>query len=139
DRSVDTVLVDFLHERSALLLLDNMEQVVAVAPRLAQLLIACPGLVVLATSRGALRITGEQEYPLPPLALPATDTRDVDALAANPSVALFVRRARAARPSFALTDANAAIIADICRRLDGLPLAIELAAAWAKVLSPPAL
>jgi non-specific serine/threonine protein kinase len=139
DRSVDATLADFFHDRRALLLLDNLEQVVAVASRLAQLLIACPGLVVLATSRGALRITGEQEYPLPPLALPATGAQDVAALAANPSVALFVRRAQAARPSFALTAANAAAVAGICRRLDGLPLALELAAAWAKVLSPPAL
>ncbi|HEY7034014.1 MAG TPA: LuxR C-terminal-related transcriptional regulator [Thermomicrobiales bacterium] len=139
DRSVDAVLADFLHDRRALLLLDNLEQVVAVAPRLARLLISCPGLVVVATSRGALRITGEQEYPLPPLALPATDAQDIATLTVNPSVALFVRRAQAARPSFALTDANAATIADICRRLDGLPLALELAAAWSKVLSPPAL
>jgi predicted ATPase/DNA-binding CsgD family transcriptional regulator len=139
DRTVDALLIDYLGDRRALLLVDNLEQIVAVAPRLAHLLISCPGLVVLATSRSALRITGEQEYPLSPLTLPPPDIRDSVALAANPAVALFVRRAQAARPAFALTNANAAAVADICRRLDGLPLALELAAAWAKVLSPHAL
>jgi predicted ATPase/DNA-binding CsgD family transcriptional regulator len=115
-----------LGERRRLLVLDNLEQVVAAAPEVATLLDACPRLTILATSRVPLRISGEQEYSVPPLGLQA-------------AVALFVERARAARPDFALTDAIASAVADVCRRLDGLPLAIELAAARAKVLSPQAL
>jgi predicted ATPase len=123
-----------------LLVLDNLEQVVGVAPDLGELLARCPGLAMLATSRTVLGLRGEQEYPVPPLPLPADPgTASVAEVAAWPAVALFVDRARAVRPGFALTEDNAAAVAEICRRLEGLPLAIELAAARTRPLDPPAL
>jgi predicted ATPase len=123
-----------------LLVLDNLEQVVQVAPDLGELLARCPGLAVLATSRTALGLRAEREYPVLPLPLPA-DSGGAPAaeVAASPAVALFVDRARAVRPGFALTEDNAAAVAEICRRLEGLPLAIELAAARTRLLDPPAL
>jgi len=122
-----------------LLVLDNFEHVVAAAPAVASLLAASPVVQVLATSRVPLHLSGEQEFAVPPLALPdATDTTPED-LAANPAVALFVQRARAVKPDFALDAANAAAVAAACHRLDGLPLAIELAAARTKLLHPAAL
>jgi hypothetical protein len=117
-----TDLAGFLRDRRALLLLDNVEQVLGCAPRLAELVSASSSLKLLATSREPLRLTLEQQYPVPPLP-------DDDA------VALFHERARAVRPDFA---ANGAV-AEICRRLDGLPLAVELAAARVKILQPDAL
>ena len=123
-----------------LLVLDNLEQVVQVAPDLAELLARCPGLAMLATSRTALGLRAEREYPVPPLPLPADPVgASVAEVAASPAVALFVDRARAVRPGFALTEGNAAAVAEICRRLEGLPLAIELAAARTRMLDPPAL
>jgi predicted ATPase len=123
-----------------LLVLDNLEQVVQVAPDLGELLARCPGLAVLATSRTALGLRAEREYPVPPLPLPADPVSASTAeVAASPAVALFVDRARAVRPGFALTEGNAAAVAEICRRLEGLPLAIELAAARTRLLDPPAL
>jgi predicted ATPase len=123
-----------------LLVLDNLEQVVQAAPDLGELLARCPGLAMLATSRTVLGLRGEREYPVPPLPLPADPgTTSVAEMAAGPAVALFVDRARAVRPGFALTEANAAAVAEICRRLEGLPLAIELAAARTRLLDPPAL
>ena len=123
-----------------LLILDNLEQVVGVAPNLGELLTRCPQLVMLATSRTVLGLRGEQEYPVRPL-LPPADPGIVSVaeMAAWPAVALFVDRARAVRPGFALTEVNAAAVAEICRRLEGLPLAIELAAARSRLLDPPAL
>jgi predicted ATPase len=123
---------------SALLVLDNFEQVVAAAPLLADLLDASPRLSVLVTSRMRLRLSSEREIPIRPLALPAGDTR---AIASDPggAVELFTARAQAVAPDFALTANNAATVAAICHRLDGLPLAIELAAARIKVLPPAAL
>ena len=107
---------------------------------LGELLARCPGVVILATSRTVLGLRAEREYPVPPLPLPADPaTASVAELAASPAVALFVDRARAVRPDFALTAANAAAVAEICRRLDGLPLAIELAAARIRLLDPGAL
>ena len=123
-----------------LLVLDNLEQVIQAAPDLGELLARCPGVAMLATSRTVLGLRAEQEYPVPPLALPADPgTASVAEVAASPAVALFVNRARAVRPGFALTEGNAAAVTEICRRLEGVPLAIELAAARTRLLDPPAL
>ena len=121
-----------------LLILDNLEQVVQVARDLGDLLARCPGVVIVATSRTVLGLRAEREYPVPPLpAGPATAS--VAEVAAWPAVALFTDRARAVRPGFSLTEGNAAAVAEICRRLEGLPLAIELAAARTRLLEPAAL
>jgi predicted ATPase len=123
-----------------LLVLDNFEHVVAAAALVSDLLSSAPELKVLATSRAALQIYGEHEFPVPPLAFP--DPRHLPALAAVrefPAIALFQERAQAVKPDFALTDANAAAVAEICARLDGLPLAIELAVARIKLLPPEAM
>jgi predicted ATPase len=123
-----------------LLVLDNLEQVVQVAPDIGELLARCPRLEIVATSRTVLGLQAEREYPVPPLPLPAGPASvSVAEIAASPAVALFVDRARAVRPGFALTEGNAAAVAEICRRLEGLPLAIELAAARTRLLDPPAL
>jgi predicted ATPase len=121
-----------------LLVLDNFEQVVSAAPLLGDLLREASRLRILVSSRVALRISGEQEYPVPPLELPATNAGagGADAIVANEAVRLFVDRARAVRPDFALDEANAGAVAEIVSRLDGLPLAIELAAARSRLLSP---
>ena len=133
-------LVEFFGDDRWLLILDNLEQVVGAARDIDALLARCPGVVMLATSRTVLGLRAEREYPVPPLPLPADPTGVPTAeLAASPAVALFVDRARAARPDFALTERNAAAVAEICRRLDGLPLAIELAAARTRLLDPDAL
>ncbi len=139
-QQVRALLVAAIGERRLLLVLDNLEQVVAAGPDIANLLVACPNLTILATSRMRLRLRGEQEYLVSPLALPdppeggrVTALAD---LADTPAVELFTRRARSARPSFVLTDGNANAVAAVCRRLDGLPLAIELAAARVRVLAP---
>ncbi len=136
-------LISFLREQRLLLVLDNFEQIVAAAPAVTELLAACPRLIVLVTSREPLRVGGEHEFPVPPLALPERSAGGRSPtpaeLAEHGAIALFVARARAVQPAFALTEANALTIAEICRCLDGLPLAIELAAARTKVLAPPAL
>ena len=119
-----------------LLLLDNFEHLVRAAPILAELLAVDPNLKILVTSRAALHVYGEHEFPVPPLALPdSLCMPSVELLSGYPAVALFVQRAVAAKPDFELTRENAAVVAEICARLDGLPLAIELAAARVKVLS----
>ena len=121
-------------------MLDNFEQVDAAAPLLSELLVASPGLKAMVTSRSLLRLSGEYAFPVPPLALPAAaGLPPLRELAEVPAVRLFAERARAASGDFSLTEANAALVARICRRLDGLPLAIELAAAWTRTLSLPAL
>jgi predicted ATPase/DNA-binding CsgD family transcriptional regulator len=129
-----------LREKYLLLLLDNFEQVLIAAPRVSDLLAACPHLKILVTSRAALRLYGEHEFPLSPLPLP--DLKHLpasDALSHYAALNLFVQRARAIKADFQLTAANARSIAEICVRLDGLPLAIELAAARIRLLSPQAL
>jgi len=120
-----------------LLLMDNFEHLIRAAPTVAELLATAPNLKILVTSRSALHVYGEHEFPVPPLALPdARSTPTLEALSKFPAIALFVERAIAAKPDFELKPENARAVADICARLDGLPLAIELAAARVKVLSP---
>jgi predicted ATPase/DNA-binding CsgD family transcriptional regulator len=124
-----------LNTRHVLLVLDNLEHVLDSAPRLAPLLVSCPSLKILTTSRAALRLRWEHAFPVPPLAVPH-DTLPTDArsAASYSGVALFVERARAARPDFELTDVNAPLVGELCARLDGLPLALEFAAARIKGL-----
>jgi predicted ATPase/DNA-binding XRE family transcriptional regulator len=133
-------LVRQLRSRSLLLVLDNFEHLLPAALLVNDLLEQCPHLTVLATSREPLHLSVEQEYPVPPLELPPT-SRDVPvaALTQCPSVQLFARRASQRAVDFRITPANARVVADICVRLDGLPLAIELAAARVNVLSPRSL
>ena len=131
-----------LGEERWLLILDNLEQVVGAAPDLGELLARCPGVVILATSRTTLGLRAEREYPVFPL--PVGSSADpaavpVDELTTWPAVVLFLDRAQAVRPGFALTAGNAAAVAEICRRLEGLPLAIELAAARIRLLDPSTL
>lgn len=146
------VVAGALQGRRALLLLDNFEQVAAAGPLLGELLAACPQLKALVTSRAALRIRAEQEFPVMPLAFPPAPPTMLEGghtAAAHPpqpaelgrwaAVDLFVRRARACQPAFALSEDNAAAVAAVCRRLDGLPLAIELAAARVRMLPPATL
>jgi predicted ATPase/DNA-binding CsgD family transcriptional regulator len=128
-----------LRTRQLLLVLDNFEQIRPAAPFLAEILNACPRLKALVTSRVPLHLTVEQEFALPPLALPPGDEASWTDVASTPAVMLFAQRAHAVKADFALEQANAANVAEICRRLDGLPLSIELAAARSKVLSPSAL
>ncbi len=135
-----TDLKSYLRARRLVLVLDNFEQVMGAAPLVAELLGAAPGVVALVTSRTVLRLSGEHEFPVPALPVPPMgaggDAADVQRWA---SVRLFVQRAQAASPGFELTSGNAAAVAEICRRLDGLPLAIELAAARVRLLPPQAL
>jgi predicted ATPase/DNA-binding CsgD family transcriptional regulator len=129
-----------LRDRRVLLVLDNFEQVVEAAPLLAHLLGACPHLKMLVTSRMRLRLSSEHEVPIPPLALPRAEGSSAETyLNQAPTVQLFTARAQAVVPGFTLTEGNVGAVAAICRHLDGLPLAIELAAARIKVLPPAAL
>jgi predicted ATPase/DNA-binding NarL/FixJ family response regulator len=131
---------NFLRKRHFLLLLDNFEQLVAAAPLLEDLLAACPYLAILLTSRIVLHVPGEQEFPVAPLALPdLARPIDIASLEQVASVKLFIQRARSILPDFRLTSANAPVIAEICVLLDGLPLAVELAAARIKLLPPKSL
>ncbi len=140
DRPVLDGLAEAFAGHPALLVLDNFEQVTRAAPLVAQLLMHAPQLKLLTTSRSPLGVRAEQAFPLAPLAVPRPGRDDtVAALSEFPAVALFVQRARAIDPAFSLTDHNAAAVAEVCRRLDGLPLAIELAAARTRFLSPQAL
>src|SRR5713101_1591906 len=133
-------LVEVLQQKQVLLFLDNFEQVVEAAPQVADLLISCPQLKLLVTSREVLHVRAEHEFAVPPLEL--TDPAHLSELAAiarSPSVALFLQLAQAVKPEFRLAITNARAVAEICVRLEGLPLAIELAAARMKLLSPPLL
>ena len=126
DRSIEAVLNDHLARRQLLLVLDNLEQIVAAGPAIGRLVAAAPRCRAVASSREPLRVSGEQEYPVPPLA-------------GDPAVDLFVERARLSRPDFVPDEAARMVIAQICQRVDGLPLAIELAAARVRILSPEAI
>ena len=129
-----------LEEKHLLLVLDNFEQVIEAAKLVDDLLHRCPWLYVVVTSRQPLRVRGERQIPVPPLALPAGIYGAARLTAGDalryPAVALFADRAQTVQPDFAITDANAAVVAELCRRLDGLPLAIELVAARVKLLPP---
>ena len=140
-RSLGDALALALRDTRRLLVLDNFEHLLAAAPVVAGWLAACPGVTALVTSRARLRLAGEHVLPVPPLRLPAPAGAggDAVALARAEAVALFVQRATAARPDFALTGDDAPAVAELCRRLDGLPLAIELAAARVALLPPRAL
>lgn len=139
ERARDTLPL-LLREKRLLLIVDNVEHVIACAPWLADLAAAGPGLRVLATSRLTLRVRGEQQFALAPLALPAlSPLPPLSELVRCPSVALFAQCAQAVQPAFALTDQNALAVAALCHRLDGLPLAIEMAAARARLFPPQAL
>jgi predicted ATPase/DNA-binding CsgD family transcriptional regulator len=144
-RSLQGSLHDYLRDKQLLLVLDNFEQVVAAAPLVGTLLTECRWLKALVTSRARLHLYGEHEFPVPPLALPtikglsSMEIDTVTSLAQYAAVTLFVQRARAVKPDFVLTFDNAPAVAQICIALDGLPLAIELAAARLKLFSPSAL
>ncbi len=140
DRSPRDRLREYLRDRRLLLVLDNLEQVLEAAELVADHLASAPGLVVLVTSRAPLRLSGEHEFPVPPLAVPdAESSLPPGELAGYEAVSLFRHRARSVSPDFTLTESNAFAVAEICRRLDGLPLAIELAAARTKLLPPQAM
>ena len=137
DQGPQSAVTEYLGDLRALLVLDNLEQLAGAAGVVGALLAGAPRLVVLATSRRPLHLQSEYELPVPPLALPAG--HDTAGVAASGAVQLFVQQASMVRPGFAVTPANGADIAAICRRLDGLPLAIELAAARVRLLSPRAI
>ena len=140
EEAIAAQVADWLRDRQILLVLDNLEQVIDAATFVGELLVAAPGVKVLATSRSRLQIGGAHEFPVRPFALPdPRGARDVSAISQYESVRLFIERAEAARPSFQVTAENAPAIAEICTRLDGLPLAIELAAARIRILPPEAM
>jgi predicted ATPase/class 3 adenylate cyclase len=138
--SVFECLEQHLRDRKLLMVLDNFEQVLDAAMAVEHLLSHSPGLKVMVTSRSVLSVYGEREYPVPPLRLPEPDSAEIlETMGRSESVSLFVDRARAVRPDFELTPENALAVAEICSRLDGLPLAIELAAVRVNVLTPQAM
>jgi predicted ATPase/class 3 adenylate cyclase len=133
-------VIEHLRDREALLVLDNFEQIINAANVVTEILQAAPGVKIVVTTRAVLRVYGEREYPVPPLGLP--DPKHLPGLAAlsqYEAVALFIDRATAVKPDFAVTNENAPAVAEICARLDGLPLAIELAAARIRLLTPDAM
>jgi predicted ATPase len=135
-----TDVVDAVHDKALLLVVDNFEHLLGAAPVLSELLRSCPRLVILATSRASLQLSGEHELMVPPLPVPPRDQAlSIDSIARYASVRLFADRARYVNPAFTLTADNAPVVAAICARLDGLPLALELAAARTKMLAPHAL
>ncbi len=139
-KNMASQLIDYLKQKSMLLVLDNFEQIIEAAPVIWQILSHCPGVKAMVTSRIVLHIQGEQEYPVHPLEVPMLNGKhSIAYLQDIPSVDLFCQRAKAVKPGFNLNDQNVAAIVNICHRLDGLPLAIELAAARIKIFSPDAL
>jgi predicted ATPase/DNA-binding CsgD family transcriptional regulator len=134
DQALFETLRDYVRPRQLALVLDNLEQVIAAGALVADLLASSASLKILATSREPLHLSWEHEWPVPPLGLPPGSTEDQSLIAQSPAVTLFVERARAAKPDFDLTENNAVLVKDICVRLEGLPLAIELAAARVKLL-----
>lgn len=138
DRGLDAV-IEYLRDQQALLVLDNFEHVLGAAGDIASLLAECPRMKVLATSREPLHVRGEVEFPVATLRLPASTHASFVEAAASPAVQLFAERAASVHPGFALTPENAADVAQICIRCDGLPLAIELVAARSRLLPPGAL
>jgi predicted ATPase len=139
-QSLSETLKDYLRDKHLLLVLDNFEQLLDAGPAVSALLAAAPNLKALVTSRAPLHLSGEHEYSVPPLAVPDLNTSEPPAmLAAYEAVQLFLERAQAVKPEFVLTSENAPAVAEICARLDGLPLAIELGAARVRILSPQAL
>ncbi len=139
-QSVDNGIRSYLHDKRLLLLLDNFEQVLEAGTFISDLLATASGLTILITSRSVLRVSGEREFPVPPLDLPTpAQAQDPARVTESPAVALFLERARRTLPDFSLTAENVATVTEICVRVDGLPLAVELAAARLKVLNPDAL
>jgi len=143
DRPAIEALRNHLKDRELLLILDNFEQLLPGAPQISDLLNAAPGLKIVVTSRAHLRLSVDHEFVVSPLAVPSgqffPETESLDDLSVFPAVQLFLARARSAKPGFSLTNENAAAVAEICFRLDGLPLAIELAAARTRMMSPGAI
>jgi predicted ATPase/DNA-binding XRE family transcriptional regulator len=136
-RSILETLTDQLGKQWSLLVLDNFEHLLPAALAVSELLASCPGLEILVTSRATLHLAAEHEYPVPPLPVPVPGHLPApDALSRYDAIQLFVQRAQAVKPRFRLTNGNASAVAEICYRLDGLPLAIELAAARIKIFSP---
>ncbi len=140
DASLEDRLIAHLRDREMLLILDNFEQILAAAPLVGRLLAGAPRLKILVTSRAVLRLAAEHEYAVPTLAVPDPDhLPDAQGLTQYDAIGLFIQRAQAIKPDFTVTDDNAPAVAEICYRLDGLPLAIELAAARIRLFSPEAL
>ena len=132
-------LKGFLGDKDMLLIFDNFEQVTAAAPDVAELIASAPGIKIIVTSRILLRLRGEQEYPVSPLEVPADLQKPGEDLLEYESIALFRQQARSVQPRFEITDENRSTVVEICRRLDGLPLAIEIAAARTRMLPPRAM
>ncbi|HEX2187131.1 MAG TPA: AAA family ATPase, partial [Chloroflexota bacterium] len=140
NRPLQESLKDWLRDKRLLLVLDNFEHILAAAPLVADLLATCPRLKVLVTSRAVLHLTGEHQFSVPPLRLPdRAPLPPLERLSRYEAVHLFIDRAQSVKADFAVTSENAPAVAEICHRLDGLPLAIELAAAWIRLLSPQAM
>jgi predicted ATPase/class 3 adenylate cyclase len=134
---IQETLQDYLAGKEVLLILDNFEQVIEAAPMVSQLLLAAPDIKIVVTSRTPLRVRGEQEYAVPPMTLPSPErVEPLETVLRYEAVELFVQRAQSTVPTFSVTAQTAGAIAEICRRLDGLPLPIELAAARIRVMSP---